>query len=355
MKDTFDIIIIGAGIFGCALYHELSKLGSQKILLIEKNQIVSGISGQSGGLIRKFYLSRMNKELAKSSYDYYINFNEIVGLNCGFRQTGCHYFLRELDENLLQEINYLNTSAYPIEYFHQNQANVQYDINTQTQKIDVFELNAGCVNTQMAAHSWLNSPYNMNGTIKENTEVKRLITKNNIIQGIYTTQGMIYANQIILAAGATTKTLLSQSDISLPLTNKSFQYCKYQYKTKSVSAIIDLKNDVYIVPLITDELIVGFLNKDKIVDSNETVECVDKNETMLLHEILTLHFPSISQKNRLSTQQAIDCFNKNESPFTGPISHIQGLFIAGIGNGGGIKIAPAVAQQLTKLLIERSS
>lgn len=354
MNDTFDIIIIGAGIFGCALYHELSKLGSKKILLIEKNSIASGITGQSGGLIRKFYLSSLMKELTNISYDYYLNFNSIVGMNCGFRKTGCRYFLPELGEYLLQDINNLNSSGYTIEYFDHNRSNVLSDLKSYSQNIIVFEPNAGCVDTQITTHSWLNSPYNMNCTIKEHTDVKKLIAPNNVIRGIETTQGIFYANHIILAAGAHNKLLLSQLSIQISLAVKSFQYCIYEYDTKNIPAILDLKNDIYIVPLLKNELIVGFLSKDKVIYGNELTDSIDNNQTNLLHEFLTTYYPSITQKHRLSTHIAIDCFNSDATPFTGSISQIQGLFIAGIGNGGGIKIAPAIAQQLTTLLMERS-
>ena len=70
----YDIIIIGAGINGCALAHSLHLKG-QNILVLEKESIASGGSGAAGAFINpKISKSGPLKELIEEAYLYSIDF-----------------------------------------------------------------------------------------------------------------------------------------------------------------------------------------------------------------------------------------------------------------------------------------
>ncbi len=72
--QTFDIIIVGAGINGCALAYSLKKRG-QNVLVLESDEIASGGSGAAGAFINpKISKSGPLKELIEKAYLYGLTF-----------------------------------------------------------------------------------------------------------------------------------------------------------------------------------------------------------------------------------------------------------------------------------------
>ena len=72
--QTFDIIIVGAGINGCSLAYSLNKRG-QSVLVLEQDDIASGGSGAAGAFINpKISKSGPLKELIEKAYLYALPF-----------------------------------------------------------------------------------------------------------------------------------------------------------------------------------------------------------------------------------------------------------------------------------------
>ena len=87
MPQTFDVIIIGAGIMGSATAFELAKRGLN-VALLEKKGIGAGGTGQSSAIIRQHYSKKLTARMALHSLRVFQNFEEQVGGECGFTQTG---------------------------------------------------------------------------------------------------------------------------------------------------------------------------------------------------------------------------------------------------------------------------
>ncbi len=72
----YDVVIVGAGINGCACAHELSKAG-KRIVLFDKEGIASGGSGAAGAFISpKFSKAGELKEILHTAFKYSMSFYE---------------------------------------------------------------------------------------------------------------------------------------------------------------------------------------------------------------------------------------------------------------------------------------
>src|SRR5512141_1518611 len=87
MPNTADVIIIGAGVQGASLAFHLAQRGV-KALVLEKKFIAAGATGRSSGLVRMHYDVQQDCELAWVSFQYFRNWKERVGGDCGFTRTG---------------------------------------------------------------------------------------------------------------------------------------------------------------------------------------------------------------------------------------------------------------------------
>src|SRR6218665_1531020 len=64
VMESFDAIVIGAGVIGCSVAYHLARLGSKKVLVLERTQIGAGTSAQSSGILRTHYSVIENVRLA---------------------------------------------------------------------------------------------------------------------------------------------------------------------------------------------------------------------------------------------------------------------------------------------------
>ena len=67
MTLTADIVIIGGGIHGCSLAFHLAAANAGSVILIEKDHIAAGPTGQSGAMIRALYNDKIYTDLVTAS------------------------------------------------------------------------------------------------------------------------------------------------------------------------------------------------------------------------------------------------------------------------------------------------
>ena len=93
MAETADAIIIGGGVHGASLAFHLAQRGL-KSMVLERRFIASGATGRSSGLVRMHYDLEPESRLAWESFQYFRNWAELVGGECGFTRTGFLQFVR---------------------------------------------------------------------------------------------------------------------------------------------------------------------------------------------------------------------------------------------------------------------
>jgi glycine/D-amino acid oxidase-like deaminating enzyme len=77
MSQTFDVVVIGAGIMGSSAAFQLGQRGL-KVALLEKATIGSGPSGKSSAIIRQHYSNELTARMALYSLRVFQNFKEQV-------------------------------------------------------------------------------------------------------------------------------------------------------------------------------------------------------------------------------------------------------------------------------------
>lgn len=80
MKENCNVLIIGAGIIGCCLAHELSKRGYQTLNLDFQSLAGAGSTANSCGNVRFYYSTRDGVAIAYESAWYWHNWEEYIGV-----------------------------------------------------------------------------------------------------------------------------------------------------------------------------------------------------------------------------------------------------------------------------------
>ncbi|MFT4102417.1 MAG: FAD-binding oxidoreductase, partial [Burkholderiaceae bacterium] len=77
--ESFDAIIIGAGVIGSSVAYHLARLGCPRVLVVERDTIGAGTTSQSSGILRTHYSVIENVRLAQASWTVFNDFAAYLG------------------------------------------------------------------------------------------------------------------------------------------------------------------------------------------------------------------------------------------------------------------------------------
>ncbi|VVC77217.1 4-methylaminobutanoate oxidase (formaldehyde-forming) [Aquicella siphonis] len=339
-REQADIVIVGAGITGCAIFHELSKRKMGKIVLLEACRIAGKTTGQSGGLIRQFALEPALRACQIEGFQYYHRFHREVGSSCSFHQTGLISRISRASVKSLRVCkNELNPEHYPVIWHDDGDT------------IRIHEPLAGSVNPVQTSQAWVSAGKAHHGVCYENRPVSRILGDTTGVQGVETSCGEIRSEKVILAAGPMTPALMRTVNLECKIRIKSFQYHLYQRaSTLFETAHLDFINDFYVLPLRDGNVLAGCLHQDEPVIHGSDPLPVNNHTAFELHVLIAQQFPAL-EKAEYSVHTSVDTFTCDGRTEVNAIMPVKGLIVVPPANGGGIKTAPAIAKRITAMLI----
>ncbi len=88
LPQQANVVIIGGGVIGCSLAYHLSKLGWSDVLLLERQQLTSGTTWHTAGLVGQLRTSINMTKLARYTSELYRELEAETGQATGYRQCG---------------------------------------------------------------------------------------------------------------------------------------------------------------------------------------------------------------------------------------------------------------------------
>ncbi|MBP8165302.1 MAG: FAD-binding oxidoreductase, partial [Anaerolineales bacterium] len=218
MTQSYDAIIIGAGVVGTSIAFHLAERGL-KPLIVERRTVASGATGHSSGLVRMHYDLRAESELAFVSFkQYFSNWRERVGGECGFMQTGFLQIAKREHEDKLrgnvanhQRIG-INTSVITAD----DVKKLFPDLLTDQFDFAAYEPDSGYADATLTTNSMLEAAKRMGATLIQNCEVTGILASGGRVSGVTTTQGDLSAPIIINAAGTWAAHIGRMAGVDIP-------------------------------------------------------------------------------------------------------------------------------------------
>gem|GEM_PF-5923838 len=359
MKSIADIVVIGGGISGCAIFYELSRTKSCRIALVDSGKVAGATTGESGGYIRKFNLDPYLGKLASESFDYYQRFSQEVGGSCEFLRTGLvSRVALDMLPALMPQIEALQARGHGIVVSDAPPTNsLRQRAYSDGEGVFIYEPTLGNINTKLTCQSWAQAACNNGAAVLENTRVEKILTKSDRIYGVQTSTGVIECQTVILSAGAWSKDLLVDLPsaelqlISSKITSRSFQYNIYKEAAKYLNiAFMDNIAGFYVAPFRDGSLFLGSLGEDQVVVKSHYDHEINNNLSNQLHNLLQNHFPWVTMVESISAKRSYDAFTDDGCGVVKSFKDLPGLVIATGWSSGGIKSAPAVAKEVTRLV-----
>lgn len=351
MRDKFDVIVIGGGVHGAAIFYHLTKTTGKSIALLEKNQFCHGATGSSGGFIRALHPSALFTELAWQSIADFNDFENNLGLPCDFVKTG-YYTIEKISHihSLQAQVQWLQQQGSAIRCFSADEVGSlpAYHLVIHSDEMIIYEPEAGYANPRKTTHAYIDAAVDLGGVALENTEVNQILAAHGKVAGVKTTAGVFEAPCIVLTAGTGCLHLLTQLGVHVPkLSHQRITVDYYQYpaKLQKMPSFFDKVNGLYGRDDGSDQCLLGTTTCQPASDSSTAGPAENLINPLLKHSA-EQRIPYFNQMNWQNSCQALDVYTSNGQAITEFVKELPGLFLCTGWNGAGFKLAPESARRV---------
>ncbi|HEY5983211.1 MAG TPA: FAD-dependent oxidoreductase [Anaerolineales bacterium] len=353
--STADVIIVGAGVQGASLAFHLSRRGAE-VLVLEKRFVAAGATGRSSGLVRMHYDVRQDIELAWLSFQYFRNWKEMVGGDCGFTRTGFLQFVAPSDIPLLKaNVAMGQEVGVPVALIGRDDVR-RLAPSFATNDIDLaaYEPESGYAMPSDTAAAFLNIARERGVQLVQDCTVTAVQTRGGRITGVTTSRGDYGAPVVVNAAGAWAGELMRLAGLDLP-------YDTWRHETLFVRrppelsamhpTVIDSPNEMYF----RSE---GGLTLVGLEDGNPLGESPDSDTDHARPgfieravERLSRRIPLIENGSLHSAHGGYDGITPDQHPLLGQAGP-EGFYLDCGFSGTGFKTAPAVGLCMSELILD---
>lgn len=364
ITKKYDVIIVGSGIFGAAIFYYLSKrLKNKSIALIERNDFCCGATKSSLGFVRLFNNSLEINKLALESFYEFQNLEKLTGYPCNIEYlpflTIANYSSNEL-ATIKQQIDILSHNPYGIDIKidcldAQAAASNYNGINFNNGEICFVENTAARLNPEQATMAYIKAAVKLGGSTYSHTYVQRINTKNNTITGINTSSGVFDSSCVIVAAGYGTKALLDRSNIICDYleSNKIIQISYYTNPDNTlIPSYIDKVTKTYGCSINNNICAFASMEDRPVSFSEDNLPIVPElGAIKTTEQQVKLRFPWMNHNLWIGGYCAQEAFTENNLGVYAQAPKTKGLFLCCGWSGIGFKVAPAVAKRMVDMVV----
>jgi len=356
MTQTYDTIIIGAGVMGASIAFHLAERGLKPAIL-ERKTVASGATGYSSGLVRMHYDLAVEAELTFVSYkNYYSNWKERVGGECGFINTGFLKIVKREYEDKLRG-NVANQQRIGINTSVISAAEVKElfpDLATDHFDFAAYEPDSGYADATLTTNSFLESAKRNGATLIQNCEVTAIHSSGGRVTGVNTTQGDFDAPIVINAAGRWAKHVASLAGVEVPLETWTHDVA-FLHRPPSLGKIPTVIDDIiscYFRPE-GSALILAASEDDSLRDESPETDEQTPSPKFLenLIDNMVRRIPKIEESGLQSIHVGRDGLTPDQRAIysaAGP----DGFYLACGLSGTGFKTSPVAGASMVELMLD---
>ncbi|MDP2778264.1 MAG: FAD-dependent oxidoreductase [Anaerolineales bacterium] len=356
MTQTYDTIIIGAGVMGASIAFHLAERGVKTVIL-ERKATASGATAHSSGLVRMHYDLAAESELVFASYKkYFSNWKERVGGDCGFINTGfLKIATREHEDKLRgnvanQQRIGINTSIITADEVRK----LFPDIATDQFDFAAYEPDSGYADATLTTNSFIEAAKHIGATLIQNCEVTAIHTSGGKVVSVSTTKDDLSSPIVVNAAGVWAKHVAKLADVDIPLETWTHDVA-FLHRPPSlgkIPAVIDDTLNCYFRPE-GSALILAAGEDESLRGEAPDAEDQTPTPTFLekLIDALVQRIPKIEESGLHSIHVGRDGITPDQRAIysaAGP----DGFYLACGLSGTGFKTSPAAGASLVELILD---
>lgn len=350
-RTVCDVVIVGAGILGCATAFHLARKTGMRIIVVEKGSIASGMTKRSGALVHTYQPSETESRLALASLHDFENWKALTGGPCGFTKTGCLIVGGEPHAAILREQAGKNRILTP-----QDVKDLEPNANVDNISLAVYDAQAGYSDPVQATQTLATRAREYGVTFKTGTMLKSIRTSVGRITSVETTTGDIETLAVVLTTGAWTDRLLKSLGIQIGIQNTRAQVVFFDRPAElkqGHTAIVDLTTGAHFRPH-TFGLTMGSLNVSAVEEKNPDSfdESVSMSYVADVQKRIAVRLPAMDQARYIRGHAGVFDATLDGRPIISRVPDMESLFVAAGFHNQGYALAPAVGACLAEMVAD---
>lgn len=358
---TADAVVVGAGLNGAATAFFLIREGFRRVVVLDSDMPNAGASGAAVGLLRSHYDNRPECELAARSLPYFRNWTEMIGGDCGWRQTGFYRFV-EPTELASMERNVAVQREYGEEVLILSPADLERsapEFVSDGVGAVVYEPRSGTASNSKATVSMLRAACARGAKLQPFTAAAGLVVAGGRIAGVETTAGRIDTPVVVLAAGAWSRKIAAGCGVDLPLVAKAICVAEIVVpdSLRIPGSFMDPISDSWITPRDQGRAIISAPHAaaGKEADPDGYARDFPRADAVAGLAPVRKRLKGLEPAPVSRWWTRPDCYAPDGKPVLGPVDGVAGLFLNTAGAGKGHKTAPAIGAALAELIASGQS
>ncbi|MGZ8523116.1 MAG: NAD(P)/FAD-dependent oxidoreductase [Chitinophagaceae bacterium] len=227
-SEKTNVIVIGGGIFGCAIANYYTKNNpGKKIVVLERNELCNSATSRAAALMTIVRSKRSYIPLSLETYRVAADMEKQLGESLDMKTVGMmHVAASDAKVKDLEELMAIaDEFKQPAHYISNEEAHHKspWLKTDEAMKIGFIPNEAYC-DPYLLGTFFARCAKMQGADIRKGVEVKELIMDGNTAVGVVTDGENIYADKVIIAAGAWAPIFAAHAGIGLPMAPVRSQY-----------------------------------------------------------------------------------------------------------------------------------
>jgi 4-methylaminobutanoate oxidase (formaldehyde-forming) len=246
-SEKADAVIIGGGIFGCAIaYYYTRNNPGKKIIVLERNEICNSATSRAAALVTRIRSKKHFIPLSLETYNAVAEMEKQLGESMDMKQAGVlHVAASEPSvaalDNLMKIANEFDEPASYLSH-EAVQKNLPWLKTDEILQLGFMPREAYC-DPYLLGTFFARCAKMQGAEIRQGIEANKLLMDSDSTVGVSTNAGEIFADNIVIAAGAWSPIFAMQVGVGLPMAP-----VRSQYWITEINHLFPLNSPIVILP-----------------------------------------------------------------------------------------------------------
>jgi 4-methylaminobutanoate oxidase (formaldehyde-forming) len=214
-------VIVGGGVGGCSIAYHLARLGWEDVVLVERNQLTSGSTFHSAGLVGQLRGSVSLTRMMMDSVELYRT------LDCGWVECGGLRLASSPErwEETRRQAGWAKTFGLPLELLSAEEALERFPLMTIDGVLGASWLPTdGYLDPSLLTYALAEGAREAGADIHTNTRVTAIDIERGRVTGVQTDRGHIEADVVVNAGGMFAAEIGRMAGVRVPLVPMAHEY-----------------------------------------------------------------------------------------------------------------------------------
>jgi glycine cleavage system aminomethyltransferase T/glycine/D-amino acid oxidase-like deaminating enzyme len=221
LPDRARVVIIGGGVGGASIAHHLAKLGERDVVLLDRNELTSGSTFHSAGLVGQLRASVSLTRMMMDSVELYRT------LDCGWVQCGGIRLActPEREQEVLRQVAWAKTFGLPLELISADQALELFPLmRTDGVRCASYLGSDGYLDPSLLTTALAAGAREGGCRVFTHTRVTAIDVERGRVRGVQTEWGPIEAEVVVNAGGMFAAELGRLAGVRVPIVPFAHEY-----------------------------------------------------------------------------------------------------------------------------------